>query len=158
MVNEKDLEKVMLEPDNTLLGKFQTERTNAISEMFDNVSENGIYPTSKFFARLDNCVRQILEAIRPQVDEDGILSGEERDKAWRAGWHNGGGQIGALNSTIKAQKQADDTRWREKIEGVFKEIEQSLDICEDMLGFCSISNHVPFSEYQNLKSRILDEK
>jgi len=54
-------EEVVLEPIDTLLGKFQIERTKAISEMFDNQDENGIYPTGKFFARLDNCVRELLE-------------------------------------------------------------------------------------------------
>lgn len=34
--------------------EFQKERTDAISEMFDNVDENGIYPTTKFFNRIDN--------------------------------------------------------------------------------------------------------
>lgn len=52
---------VALEPENTLVGQFQKERTDAISEMFDNPDENGIYPTTKFFARLDNCVRGLLE-------------------------------------------------------------------------------------------------
>ena len=52
--------EVKLEPESTLLGKFQKERTDAISEMFDNVGEHGIYPTTKFFARLDNCVRELL--------------------------------------------------------------------------------------------------
>lgn len=33
--------------------KWQKERTEAISEMFDNVREDGIYPTSKFFERID---------------------------------------------------------------------------------------------------------
>jgi hypothetical protein len=33
--------------------EFQTERTIAISEMFDNPDESGIYPTTKFFNRID---------------------------------------------------------------------------------------------------------
>ncbi len=55
-------EKVILEPENTPLGKFQKERTEAISEMFDNEDANGIYPTGKFFVRLDNCVRKLLKS------------------------------------------------------------------------------------------------
>ena len=51
---------VVLEPNDTPMGKFQKERTDAISEMFDNPDEHGIYPTGKFFTRLDNCVRQLL--------------------------------------------------------------------------------------------------
>ncbi len=53
---------VKLEPKGTPMGKFQKERTDAISEMFDNKDKYGIYPTGKFFARLDNCVRGLLEA------------------------------------------------------------------------------------------------
>lgn len=34
--------------------EFRKERTNAISEMFDNVDKYGIYPTTKFFNRIDN--------------------------------------------------------------------------------------------------------
>ena len=54
------IEEVVLEPEDTSIGKFQKERTDAISEMFDNVDEHGIYPTTKFFVRLDNCVRGLL--------------------------------------------------------------------------------------------------
>ena len=54
--------EVILEPKDTLMGKFQKERTDAISEMFDNPDEYGIYPTGQFFARLDNCVRELLES------------------------------------------------------------------------------------------------
>lgn len=52
--------EVVLEAENTPMGKFQKERTEAISEMFDNEDEYGIYPTTQFFARLDNCVRNLL--------------------------------------------------------------------------------------------------
>jgi len=55
-------DKVTLEPEDSPMGQFQKERTDAISEMFDNVSDNGIYPTSRFFARLDTCVRSLLES------------------------------------------------------------------------------------------------
>lgn len=34
--------------------EFQKERTDAISEMFDNVDKYGIYPTTKFFNRIDS--------------------------------------------------------------------------------------------------------
>lgn len=44
---------VVLAKKGTILGNFQKERTDAISEMFDNVDEYGIYPTTVFFARLD---------------------------------------------------------------------------------------------------------
>jgi len=32
---------------------FQKERTDAITEMFDNQDDYGIYPTTKFFNRID---------------------------------------------------------------------------------------------------------
>jgi len=55
------LVEVTLEPENTPMGEFQKERTDAISEMFDNEDAYGIYPTSRFFARLDDCVRKLLK-------------------------------------------------------------------------------------------------
>lgn len=54
-------ERVKMEPKNILMGRFQKERTDAISDMFDNEDEYGIYPTTKFFVRLDDCVRGLLE-------------------------------------------------------------------------------------------------
>ena len=57
----KTKDTVRLEPKDTPMGKFQKERTDAISEMFDNPDKYGIYPTAKFFARLDNCVRGLLK-------------------------------------------------------------------------------------------------
>lgn len=59
MMEAKDT--VKLEAESTPIGKFQKERTDAISEMFDNPDECGIYPTTKFFSRLDACVRELLE-------------------------------------------------------------------------------------------------
>ena len=55
--------EVRLEPEDTPMGEFQKERTDAISEMFDNPDDCGIYPTTKFFVRLDNCVRKLLEEV-----------------------------------------------------------------------------------------------
>ena len=57
-------EEPQIEPENTLIGMFQKERTDAISEMFNNVDNNGIYPTTRFFVRLDNCVRKIIRELR----------------------------------------------------------------------------------------------
>lgn len=56
------MSKVKLAKEGTLMAEFQKERTNAISDMFDNVDENGIYPTSIFFARLDKIVERIIES------------------------------------------------------------------------------------------------
>ncbi len=60
-------EGVELAPEGTLLAEFQKERTDAISEMFDNKYKDGIYPTSKFFARLDECVRALLAKREGEV-------------------------------------------------------------------------------------------
>lgn len=38
--------------------RWEQERTDAISEMFDNVSEEGIYPTTKFFTRIGSFIAQ----------------------------------------------------------------------------------------------------
>ena len=52
--------EVKLAKKGTLIAEFQKERTDAITEMFDNVDDIGIYPTSKFFMRLDNAVGDII--------------------------------------------------------------------------------------------------
>ncbi len=52
--------EVVLAPEGTPLARFQKERTDAISEMFDNEDEHGIYPTGKFFARIDKCFENEL--------------------------------------------------------------------------------------------------
>lgn len=51
---------------------WQKERTDAISEMFDNVDEYGIYPTTEFFERIDKAftasltrtVKAVLEEVK----------------------------------------------------------------------------------------------
>lgn len=45
------------------LKNYRKERTDALSEMFDNVDSDGIYPTTKFYKRIDRYfVRAIEEA------------------------------------------------------------------------------------------------
>jgi len=68
-MTQRPIEGVVLAPEGTPLAVFQKERTNAISEMFDNVYANGIYPTSHFFARIDKCVEELLDEQRRQADE-----------------------------------------------------------------------------------------
>jgi hypothetical protein len=48
--------EIKLAKKGTAMANFQKERTDAISEMFDNVDKHGIYPTTKFFLRLDMAV------------------------------------------------------------------------------------------------------
>lgn len=51
--------------EGTLMAEFQKERTEAISEMFDNIDEHGIYPTSEFFIRIDEAARRLtIEAVK----------------------------------------------------------------------------------------------
>ena len=53
-------DEVDLAEEGTIMAEFQRERTSAISEMFDNVDEHGIYPTSHFFVRLDRAMERAL--------------------------------------------------------------------------------------------------
>lgn len=74
--------EVCLVDEKTLLGQFQKERTKAISEMFENKYENGIYPTSKFFYRLDKCVSELLTKAK---EEGRRMKGS----SWREGYETG---------------------------------------------------------------------
>jgi len=60
MTNKGIIEEVKLAEEGTIMAEFQKERTDAISEMFDNGNEFGIYPTTKFFIRLDKAVEKAL--------------------------------------------------------------------------------------------------
>lgn len=64
---DKYNDEVILAEEGTIMGDFQKERTAAISEMFDNVDEIGIYPTSKFFTRLDKAVEQALSRQKEEL-------------------------------------------------------------------------------------------
>ena len=57
---EGNEEEVNLADEGTIMGEFQKERTDAISEMFDNVDSLGIYPTTKCFVRLDKAFRKAI--------------------------------------------------------------------------------------------------
>jgi len=57
-------EAVELEPEGTPMGDFQKLRTDALSEMFEGRSANGIYPITRFFVRLDAWARTVLAALR----------------------------------------------------------------------------------------------
>lgn len=64
-------DEVTLAEEGTPLAVFQKERTDATSEMFDNVDdEGGIYPTSHLFARLDACVASLLRSQSVRVVEE----------------------------------------------------------------------------------------
>ena len=65
---DKIIEEVKLAEEGTIMAEFQKERTDAISEMFDNKYDNGIYPTSKFFIRLDKAVEQALARQKAELE------------------------------------------------------------------------------------------
>ena len=52
--------EVKLAKKGTLMYDFQEERTEALTEMFNNPDKYGIYPTSEFFVRLDNFVDTLI--------------------------------------------------------------------------------------------------
>ncbi len=63
---EVDVPKVILADEGTIMGDFQKERTDAISEMFDNVDECRVYPTTQFFKRLDAALEKALTRVRSE--------------------------------------------------------------------------------------------
>ena len=71
--------EVKLAEEGTIMAKFQKERTDAISEMFDNKYEDGIYPTSKFFIRLDDALLEALSQQRQEIVKDI----EKAQKKWK---------------------------------------------------------------------------
>lgn len=75
--------EVTLAPEGTALAAFQKERTDAISEMFDSKDELGIYQTSRFFARLDNIVAELLSKERAEGERRGAVKAANylRDEA-----------------------------------------------------------------------------
>ena len=61
---KKAIVEVRLAKRGTIMARFQAERTDAIIEMFNNSDKYGIYPTSKFFVRLDAALEQALTSQR----------------------------------------------------------------------------------------------
>ena len=63
-------EGVVLAEEGTPLARFQKDRTDAISAMFDRDKMCGrMHTTSKFFADIDNSVREILVQERQKSVE-----------------------------------------------------------------------------------------
>ena len=98
-------QKVVIEPENTLIGKFQKERTDAISEMFYNRDKNGIYPTTKFFIRLDNFVRELLTDNAGEI-EQAVKKERERIILWMNEYCYEHGEIRTRRSNCKWCRQA----------------------------------------------------
>lgn len=86
-VEERDNSfEVVLSDEGTLMADFQKERTDAISEMFDNRDSVGIYPTSRFFYRLDKKVKELLHLAEQKAREEVLNSNEYKqlvEDAWK---------------------------------------------------------------------------
>jgi len=52
--------ELKLADEGTIMADFQKERTDAITEMFDNKYKDGLYPTSSLFIRLDEALQKAL--------------------------------------------------------------------------------------------------
>ena len=82
--------EIELGEEGTPLARFQKERTNAISEMFDGEDSLGIYPTSRFFCRLDRCFNSELASAKKRGEEN--MKNKVEAQAQEAGadgrfWH-----------------------------------------------------------------------
>ena len=76
MTNTKDaLSKEQELTVESVVKEFKKVRTDAISEMFDNV-KGGIYPTTKFFNTLDSWFTSTLQQFEKQRFEEGKKEGE----------------------------------------------------------------------------------
>lgn len=69
--------EVKLAEEGTPLAIFQKERTDAITDMFNNEYGGGLYPTTQFFCRLDQCVSKLLSEQRQSIIEkvEGLKNG-----------------------------------------------------------------------------------
>ena len=78
-------DEVVLEPESTPLGRFQKERTDALSEMFETGPDGyGIYQTTKLFVRLDKAFQQILARREDEIrrQEAGLWFAHHIDRKW----------------------------------------------------------------------------
>ena len=75
--------------------RFKKVRTDAIGEMFDNADKDGIYPTTKFFGKIDaallseidRAVDLVIEEVKDRLDSLEVdlveTSSFEYDKGWQ---------------------------------------------------------------------------
>lgn len=105
-MNQNYSEEVRLADEGTPMAVFQKERTDAISEMFSNKFADGIYPTSIFFARIDNCVEKLIHQARVSALEEAVEtinqeigSGGVREYTFGKEWTEGYNQ--AMKDAIK---------------------------------------------------------
>ena len=61
------------------LKEWQQIRTDAITEMFDNPDKHGIYPTSKFFKKIDNAFEKALKEAYKKGYKQGEFDAEPED-------------------------------------------------------------------------------
>lgn len=62
--------------------EWEEECTAAINEMFDNVRADGIYPTSKFFARIDAAADSLAEESKKEGYEEGSTLCKKYREEW----------------------------------------------------------------------------
>ena len=53
--------------DQKIIAEWRTVRTDAISEMFENPDDCGIYPTTQFFNTLDAFLLSALKKVRKEL-------------------------------------------------------------------------------------------
>ena len=61
------MKEVKIAKKGSIIAEFQIERTDALTEMFENVQEHEIYPTTKFFVKLDNAVKKALTRQKKEL-------------------------------------------------------------------------------------------
>lgn len=69
--------EVKLAKKGTIMAKFQDERTKALAEMFNSPDEYRIYPTTKFFIKLDKALKKALAKQRKEFQESASV-----EKIW----------------------------------------------------------------------------
>ena len=72
------------QPESDWFDKWQAFRTDAISEMFDNVNVHGIYPTGVFFGKIDEYVKTLVEHLKQEVEDEKWLKEKFRKVAEEA--------------------------------------------------------------------------
>lgn len=81
--------------EGTIVGDFQQERTAAMSEMFDNEGEDGIFPTTQLYRRLDNALKyalarrveeyeQTIDVAMRDTGNRGVAMRAAKTRAWKS--------------------------------------------------------------------------
>lgn len=95
-----------------ILEEFKKVRTDAISVMFDNPNESGIYPTTDFFNTLDNWLSQKLDELERDIREQMVAIGEELLEELQSRYRGGEGD---MPSVFYEGKEEAITAYQQKI-------------------------------------------